>query len=218
MAESRGSQSGGGSPRKTPASSSFPKASSPPPSQRKVPWGRRLVSTAVLTAVVVGLLFGVGKLAGWVTSLLGDTHAQTTESAAVKPVDISPCASTDLQVSLTPSAAVVEVGSGMVLSVVITNAGESDCSVDTADVAITLAGGSGTVWEPTECGEGWARPLLLSPGQSWSGQLEWDGLVHEGCTGEQSGAGMGVAPAGVYTVTGEAPGWTAPVTASVEVR
>ena len=186
--------------------------------KRKVPWARRIISTVVLVALLVGVVFAGVKAVGWVMGVLSEEHARATDVATPKPVEILPCSADDLNVTLSPSAGVVDEGIGFELGVEIQNRGSIDCSVETSEVEIQLAQASTVVWSPSVCVPEWSRTQLLAAGESWSGTLAWNGHVYEGCEAVASDTGGATAPAGTYTLTALAPGGKTPQTVSIQVR
>lgn len=216
-------------PRQNPSSDSPRSASKRP---RKVPWARRIVSTLVLLVLLAGLIFLIVKAFGWVGGLLSAEHEKSTEQAAIKPVSIAECSGEDLKVSLYPATTVLDEGVGFDVAVSIENMGDADCSVQTSDVNVLLtpAGSFGVqgeggkssspseataIWSPSACGGEWAKTLLLRPGQSWTGDLKWNGLVYRGCEASADGA---AAPEGTYSLTAQAPGQSTPQAVSIQVR
>ncbi len=177
--------------------------------KRKVPWARRIVSTLVLVAVLVGLVFGLVKAGSWVHSLLSEQHAKTTEAATPKPVTINACEGNDLSVTVTPSAAVLPEGQGMEVTVQAENRGDADCTVAMSSVSVELVGPAGSVWTPTACSTSWGKTLLLGSGKSWSATLTWDGLLYSECEPVRVGDAGATPSAGSYTLK-----WAGPDTAS----
>ena len=186
--------------------------------KRRVPWGRRIISLVVLAALLAGLIFAGVKAFGWVMGLLNEEHARVTDVSTPKPVEILPCAADDLNLTLTPSAGVVDEGMGFDLGVQIENRGSTDCSVETSEVKIQLAGSSTVVWSPSECVPEWSRTLLLAEGESWTGTLSWNGHIYEGCEAVAQETGGATASAGTYTLTALPAGAKTPQTVSIQVR
>ncbi|WP_099332402.1 hypothetical protein [Actinomyces minihominis] len=185
---------------------------------QQVPWARRIISTAILLALLIGLIFGITKGVQWVMGILGEEHAKVTESAAPKPVEILPCAGDDLGVRLTPSSGVVDEGIGFTLGVQLENTGKVDCSVETSEVDIKLAGATTVVWSPSACDADWSKTLLLAPGDTWEGSLTWNGHIYEGCDAVAAETGGATASQGTYTLTALAPGASTPQTVSIQIR
>lgn len=183
------------------------------PRKKKVPWVRRIVSTTVLLLVLVGLVFGVVKLGGWVKGLLSAEHARTTEVATIKPVVIEACSAKDLGISVTPSVSSVQEGQGFDVAVTLENTGSEDCSFDLSTLAVSLEGTGGAVWTPTACSETWDKSLLLGVGKSWAATLTWDGLVYADCVVVQHSGAAATPMEGSYALKWSAP----PVVSGKEV-
>lgn len=212
-------------------------ASGKPARPKKVPWARRIISSLILLALLAGIIFLVVKGAMWLGSLLNAEHEKSTEQATVKPVSITECAGGDLKISLFPSSTIVDEGVGFDLAVSIENTGSADCSVQTSEVNVTLAsagasipaddgeassavdgGSTSAVWSPSTCDPQWSKTLLLKPGQSWTGDLAWNGHVYNGCDAVAEDTGGATAAAGRYSLTAQAPGQDAAQEVSIQVR
>lgn len=202
----------GQTPRKKPV------ANARPSRPRKTPWVRRIVSTLILVAIVIGVGVLLVKVGSWVHAALTDTHAKTTESSTVKPVEILPCTDENLDVTLLPSQTVVDEGMGMDLVVSLENTGSTDCSVDTGDIQVQLRGDYGTVWTPTACDGQWARELLLGAKESWGGQLHWDGGISADCQPISNDGIRATAPSGSYTLIASVPGGQSAGATTIQVR
>ncbi len=155
------------------------------PTLRKVSkgelWTRRIISTAVLLALVAGVVFAAVKLVGWVSGMLSTEQVKATQSSVPKQATIGSCEPSDLSVVLTPSSTALDQGTGLDVGIELQTEGESDCSFNTEDLSIKLAVEGEIVWTPTACSSSWARLLLLSPGQPWSSSISWDGVAYVDC-------------------------------------
>lgn len=216
-------------PSKTPATPQAPRP-------QKVPWARRIISTLILLAVAAGVIFLLVKGAGWLGGLMTQEHAKSTAKAAPEPVVISSCQAEDLKVSLLPSASVIDEGVGLEVSVGLENIGSADCSVQTEALGIQLATvgvaasgedeagvtdstpASTVIWDPSACDAEWSKTLLLRPGQSWTGNLTWNGRVYSGCDPVGEDTGGVTASAGTYTLSAQTPGSEVPQAISIQVR
>lgn len=183
------------------------------PRKKKVPWLRRIISTTILLLVLVGLIFGIVKLGGWVKGVLSEEHSRATETATIKPVVIEGCTSKDLTISVTPSVVSVQEGNGFDVAVSLVNKGGEDCSFDLSTLVISLEGPGGAVWTPTACTPTWGKNLLLGAGKSWSTTLTWDGLVHADCAPVQNAGAAATPMEGSYALKWAAP----PVVSNQEV-
>ncbi len=178
--------------------------------KKKTPWVRRIVSSLILLAIVIGLVFLIVKAVSAVTGMLSDHHVKTTESSAPRPVEINPCSADQLQITLEPSETIVSQGRGFQTAVIVENTGEVDCSLNTTDVHVVLTAQSKpgasaeTIWSPTECTPEWEKMLLLSPNQTWSGTLKWEGYVYEGCDVSGLDYGGAVPEPGIYILSAQA--------------
>lgn len=199
------------------------KGSGGPP--RKTPWARRIISTLILLALLAGLVAGVVfagiKVASWLGTVFQTEHQAAAERAAPKPVDIRPCLSADLEITLTPSSVVIEEGAGLDVGFSVVGKGEDDCSFLPTDAGVELVAETGPIWTPTACSAALAdKTLLLTKGVPWSTALSWDGLVYADCAAvpfADSGAST-VAPVGTYTLQSGGAGGKALVASQIVIN
>lgn len=179
--------------------------------QRRRLWARRIITGLGLLAIVALLIWGIVSLVlffvGGAASAneepqsLETLKVQTLQSgdevlelgsdqtitrdgivSESEGVIIPTCASAALHYTLTASQ--TKVGEGETLSVSVENTGEVACMIHAGAWGVRIVSGEDTMYDSRACDtyDPKATPLLLAPGMSWSGTLNWDGHVYsEGC-------------------------------------
>ncbi|WP_350258001.1 hypothetical protein [Scrofimicrobium sp. R131] len=166
-------------------------------------WVRRIISLLVLALLVAGVGYGVFQVGRSVYAKLTEHKETVLTPEQNLPVQIAACAAKDLRVDFQPDVYNPPVGEGFSVAVTIENRGTGDCSFDTGQLAVRLVTGEDVVWTPTACSSNWARPLLLSPDQNWTGTLKWDGHIYSECAAVTNDSEEPlVAGAGTYRLLG----------------
>lgn len=182
-------------------------------------WVRRTISTLVLVGLVALIGFGAVKAFQIVAEKYATEQQHRSTASAPTPVAIPTCTDKNLKIVTTPKPLNPSVGEGMEILVSIENGGVNACSLDTAQVGVSLITGEDTVWTPTACSDDWERTLLLSPKEPWEASLLWDGKLYDGCeplTTEDASGGL-VADAGTYRIPVKLGGTTLPLPTRVEI-
>ena len=105
----------------------------------------------------------------------------------------------DSALSYTADVSQTSVGAGENVSVTIVNNGNVACRTALGRLAMKVLTGEQTVYDSAACEsrDENAKPLLLIPGEPWTGSIAWDGRVYDsGCTAPDAGAPL--AAAGTY--------------------
>ena len=182
-------------------------------------WVRRVVSSLILLAVLVGLVFVAVKAVRVVHGKLADQQQQMQLAEQNLPTVVRECGSSDLEVTVTPEASTVLVGEGFAATVRISGKAEEACSFDSSELNLQLKTGDKVVWSPTKCSSSWGRPLLLGAGSSWERQVRWRGNLYSGCEALTSGDNSElIADPGTYTFGGTLLGLVMKDLASVKVE
>lgn len=169
--------------------------------KKKTPWVRRIVSTLILIALLVGIVFGLAKGFSWVTDFFKSENQKNKDAVSVQPVTYGQCGAGNLDVTLTPSAPAVQEGGGVDVALSIVNTSTVPCVMKVGDLQIDLAtAGAEPVWTPTACSADLGdEQLLLSKGQPWSTTFSWDGKAYKKCEVQAQPSGRQIdAPEGVY--------------------
>ncbi len=161
--------------------------------KRKTPWARRIVSTLVLLALLVGLVFLVFKAVVWVGDYFKSEHQKNTELTTLQPAVYEACEEKDISISLTPSVTTITQGQGTDIVMSLENTGADACTMTPGDISVSALLGGDSVWTPIACSSTLSElPLLLAPNQPWSQTLSWDGKAYVNCeavtTGEEATA------------------------------
>ncbi len=144
-------------------------------------WVRRIVSSILLIAVVAALILGGVKGYGALHKRLSAHQEKVSSTNVNLPVSIAQCRGANLEVTTQFDPSVAPVGSGTKVDVTVTNRGSEECSLETADVQVSLLSGEQVIWSPTLCSETWDRQLLLGAAKSWQGTLSWNGGLYDEC-------------------------------------
>ena len=109
------------------------------------------------------------------------------------------CAKSDISVAATVDRKTTKVGSGLHITLTVTNKGKSACKRDVGSGAneITVTSGSTTVWSSDYCNpSSKSNVVTLRPGKSWKIEVSWSGKVTlKGCDVRKS------AKAGTYSAS-----------------
>lgn len=192
--------------------------------RRREMWIRRIISSVILLAVVVGVVFlvirGIGMIGGMLPKATATPQSGAMSSASQPTsVIISPCSVGDLQITATSDPAAPVVGGGLTLGLSVENKTAKECSLALPDLEVRLSTGSDTVWAPTQCSDTWNGNLLMLPGTPWSASLQWDGKLYDACTLLTDDAGTGlVADPGTYHVQVAVKGEWADSTLTLQVQ
>lgn len=141
---------------------------------------RRIVSSLILLALLVGLIALIVGIVKWVGGILSAENEKNISRTVAERVEIDACQPADLSLTVTPSQTKIAEGASMSVSLVILNAGEKECSFSLADLDVTLGNSERDVWTPTACAQD-QRLLLLAPEQPWETSFAWDGALWKDC-------------------------------------
>ena len=166
-------------------------------------WVRRIVSTLILIALLVLVIFVGSKLVGFGHSKLSERQQEMQAAEQNLPVTIRDCGSSDLQVTVTPQVTAATVGEGFVTNVRVAGKTAEACRFSTSDLDLTLQMGKQTVWSPTKCSKSWDTVLLLGADSSCEKTLKWKGNLYSECKAQKNADGQNlVADPGKYFFEG----------------
>lgn len=198
-----------------------PRPSGSPRTQPNL-WPRRIITSAALLAIIALLVWGVVSI---IRLMLGSRTPHVSQESAPQSVGVSVqsgdstitlhpgqkatrdgivsdlgvsvprCSSRDLQVNAQVTS--TGEGEGEKVGVSLMNTSEVACFTYAGSLSLTVLSGDQTIYDSAQCSDRdeTATPLLLSPKDTWTGELLWDGTVYtQGCAlpaggSEVSGAG-----------------------------
>lgn len=187
-------------------------------------WPRRIITSTALLAILALLVWGVASIIGLISGSSAPAAEESSEaqSAAVtvqsgdstitlssgqeatkdgivsdSGVTIPRCSRSALAVSAQTSS--TSEGAGEKVEVTLTNESEVACFTYAGALSLLIVSGDQTIYDSASCAERdeESTPLLLTPGEAWTGVLEWNGTTYtKGC--EAPAEGGPVSGAGTY--------------------
>ncbi|MDO5060763.1 MAG: hypothetical protein Q4D73_03915 [Actinomycetaceae bacterium] len=161
-------------------------------------WGRRIGIGLLVTAVFVGVLFGVFYVEKQLSEYFGAQSQVDTLQVNDEALAVPLCQPGDLDVQVTTNASTLQTGSHWKVKLVIKNKSARACYTEGGPnrFGISLKSGEVSVYESQKCAAKDGQiPLLLNPQKSWQMDLTWDARVWTNC---QAGD---VAKPGTYVAT-----------------
>lgn len=143
-------------------------------------WLRRIISTTLLLAVIAGIGYLLYLFGMWVWGSLHESRAASAEATTPRPTVIESCTADDLTASLVPNSRNLYVSEGMTVQFKLEVQKGKECSLDPAEINVSLTSDDYPIWTPTKCAPS-TDVLLLAEGASYSRELVWDARIYENC-------------------------------------